>query len=87
MKRWYCPDCGDGLLAPQYLPRNDKRYWCLECSLTSSSNKMVCRYRATSLEGARKMRESELRAIERHRQEREARKAREVAKTIKGAFD
>lgn len=35
MKRWTCPKCGVGKLAPARLTRLDVRRWCLVCSSKS----------------------------------------------------
>lgn len=35
MKRWACPKCGIGKLAPAKLSRTDTRRWCLACSAES----------------------------------------------------
>lgn len=35
MRRWVCPVCGQGALAPERLRQNDSRRYCLQCSAKS----------------------------------------------------
>jgi len=35
MKRWTCPRCGSGKLAPARARKDDARRWCLSCSATT----------------------------------------------------
>jgi len=41
MKRWVCPRCGTGQLAPAAMRRDDTRGYCLGCS--GSTGKLVQR--------------------------------------------
>lgn len=81
MKRWYCIICGSGRLAPKSLPMRDVRRWCLACS-PRQEGLLVPRYRAPSVEAAKKKAEHEAAKEAGRQRAREAEKAREVLKAI-----
>lgn len=63
MKRWYCPACGDGKLAPARMADDDVRRYCLSCS--AKAQRLVRRWQAGSADAAKKLRlEDEARATE-----------------------
>ena len=50
MKRWYCPQCGSGKLAPERMREDNVLRYCLSCSETTG--RLVRRWRAGSAQAA-----------------------------------
>jgi len=67
-RRWYCPQCGGGILAPSRMAADDTRRFCLECS--AKSPKLVART-CPSMERVRERKQETRNRRERNRRQRE----------------
>lgn len=81
MKRWVCPRCKKGVNAPNRMPRDDSRRYCLRCSATSPRLvERVCpaRQRRLAAKAATRRRKTENRRtarvarIQKQRQQRDS---------------
>lgn len=83
MKRWVCPLCGAGKLAPARPAREDARRFCLRCS--ERTGKLVERVCPAALDAAAAQEERKERRAERGRARRATRRVEERAKAAAAA--
>lgn len=83
-KRWICPDCGSGVLAPSKPRRDDVRRYCLDCSKrTGRLVERIC----PALEAQRQRKQEQRAAKNRRRRAAARRKKGREAEERKKLFD